>query len=172
MKSRRRVEGLVVWSPFSLSWGSQPRPSRLDSSMIRIIPYVKLLHRWVNADRHVTWNTASRNRSGYLLPLEKGLRRDFLSMLRTRSGSSSPLMRAFAGLKPLLIRFTSPSLPMSTTPYPLGESRATTRRRYSMSCGCNLSRLVKWCTRFLLFVRSEYDSRISTRWRKIGKITS
>ncbi|KAJ8591078.1 hypothetical protein M405DRAFT_814997 [Rhizopogon salebrosus TDB-379] len=49
---------------------------------------------------------------GLFTPIEKGLRMgDFLSRTRSTSGSGGPLMRAFAGLKPLPIRFTSPSLP-------------------------------------------------------------
>ena len=130
------TERLVVWSLPLLSWGLWPRLTRLVMSMIRIGPISRFSsplmghgHRYRNVlHRPVT-------------PIDAGLRRRLLCRTRSTSGrgSDSPLMRAFAGLKLLLIHFTSPlPLPM---PYPRGwrpaadgkgvvslDSRATTRR--------------------------------------------
>ncbi|KAJ8586914.1 hypothetical protein M405DRAFT_334980 [Rhizopogon salebrosus TDB-379] len=78
--------------------------------MIRIDPYLNSpLHRWVMSIVIAVYRGVSH---GPFTPFDTGLRRRLLRITRSTSGrgSGSALMRAFAGFKPLPIRFISPSL--------------------------------------------------------------
>jgi hypothetical protein len=87
--------------------------------MIRIDPYIgSLLHRWVmGIIIAISCIAPYRSAHGPFTSIDTGLR---------------SLMRAFAGLKPLPIRFNSPSVPILTAPYPRGRLPAAGAKGWSV----------------------------------------